>query len=76
MLFPKSFITLYPRVVSTTQIADTGRKMGIPGGMHIIEPDVGLLEKAIQDGAEFIAYSLDTRILDVGVRKGLEKFRR
>jgi 2-keto-3-deoxy-L-rhamnonate aldolase RhmA len=63
-------------LAAMTQIADTGRKMGIPGGMHIIEPDVGLLEKAIQDGAEFIAYSLDTRILDVGVRKGLEKFRR
>ena len=41
----------------------------MPGGIHIIEPDVKQLQQAIDAGNKFIAYSLDTRMLDVACRE-------
>ena len=46
------------------KIKQIGAKSGKPGGRHIIEPDPSLLEAAIREGDQFIAYSLDTRMLD------------
>lgn len=44
----------------------------IPGGQHIIEPNIRELSKAKKDGFKFIAYSLDIRLFD----KSLEEFNR
>jgi 2-dehydro-3-deoxyglucarate aldolase len=46
------------------KIKQVGAKSGKPGGRHIIEPDPSLLEVAIREGDQFIAYSLDVRMLD------------
>jgi len=46
------------------KIKQVGAKSGKPGGRHIIEPDPSLLEAAIREGDQFIAYSLDIRMLD------------
>ncbi len=46
------------------KIKQVGAKSGKPGGRHIIEPDPSLLEVAIREGDQFIAYSLDIRMLD------------
>ncbi|HIE83489.1 MAG TPA: 2,4-dihydroxyhept-2-ene-1,7-dioic acid aldolase, partial [Dehalococcoidia bacterium] len=46
------------------KIKQVGAKSGKPGGRHIIEPDPSLLEVAIREGDQFIAYSLDARMLD------------
>ncbi len=46
------------------KIKRVGAKSGKPGGRHIIEPDPSLLEAAIREGDQFIAYSLDIRMLD------------
>ena len=60
------------------EIRRISSEVGIPGGVHIIEPDTEQLEKCLNDKYEFIAYSLDIRILDSSCRSALEgvnKFR-
>ena len=50
-------------------------KLGVNGGIHIIEPEIDELSTAIQNGYSFIAYSLDVRMLDVSCRSALKKVR-
>ena len=45
------------------KILDVGRKSGIAIGTHIVEPDLNLLEDSIKKGYNFIAYSVDIRML-------------
>ena len=49
--------------------------LGVPGGEHIVEPDPQELHKSIRAGNRFIAYGLDTRMLDSTARRGLEYVR-
>ena len=56
-------------------IRDTGKRLNCPAGLHIVEPDVKKLEKSIVEGFIFIAYSVDSRMLDVTARKGITKFK-
>ncbi len=46
-------------------------EMEIPGGIHVVEPEPEQLKSRIEEGYRFIAYSLDTRMLDVSCRNGL-----
>ncbi len=55
-------------------IKSTSKRMGIPGGIHIIEPDPSQLEVRVKEGFKFIAYSLDIRMLDVTCRHGVDFF--
>lgn len=41
-----------------------------PSGIHVVEPDLHLLQKAVSDDYTFIAYSVDMRMLDVSARLG------
>ena len=50
------------------RIAKSSRK---PGGRHIVEPDTPALIKCIKEGDRFLAYSMDTRILDTVCRAAL-----
>lgn len=50
-------------------------KMGVPSGIHVVEPDTDNLDKAIADGYRFIAYGVDIRMLDVCGRQGVARFR-
>ena len=62
----------HPEFQKTMQhILSTGLKLGCPAGLHIVEPDVNLLQQAIKDGYRFIAYSVDIRMLDITARAGL-----
>jgi 2-keto-3-deoxy-L-rhamnonate aldolase RhmA len=56
-------------------ILETGKKLSVPTGLHIVEPDEDLLAKCVNEGYRFIAYSVDIRILDVVARQGIVKFR-
>ena len=56
-------------------ILETGKKLSVPTGLHIIEPDEKSLENCVNEGFRFIAYSVDIRILDVVAREGIIKFR-
>ena len=56
-------------------IRDTGKRLNCPAGLHIVEPDVEKLEKSVIEGYIFIAYSVDSRMLDVAAREGISKFK-
>jgi len=56
-------------------IRDTGIKLGISAGIHVVEPDLKLLEKSITEGYNFVAFSVDIRILDYNARKAVKKGR-
>ena len=68
-----------PRYLEAMQkIRSVAEKLGVPGGVHIVEPDPTELRQRIEEGHRFIAYGVDTRILDTVCRAGLksvEKFR-
>ncbi|MDO8463834.1 MAG: aldolase/citrate lyase family protein [Gallionella sp.] len=58
-----------------THIRETGKRLGCPAGLHIVEPDLQRLEQTISEGYTFIAYSVDIRMLDVSVRQGVAKMK-
>ena len=65
-------LTAHPDVVAAMdKVRATAKRLGVPGGMHVVEPDQKLLTEAIRKGFTFNAYSLDTRMLDVTCRQGL-----
>ena len=52
-----------------------GREMKKPGGLHIVEPDPVKLREAVDQGLTFIAYSIDTRIIDATIRSALKEIK-
>lgn len=62
-------------IQAMTRIRETSQRLQRPGGLHIVEPDLQRLEQTIRDGYTFIAYSVDMRILDVGVRRAIAKIK-
>lgn len=58
------------------RIRATCTRLGVPAGLHIVEPDQELLAKSLREGYRVIAYSVDIRLLDVGLRQGLQYFRK
>ena len=65
-----------PRLIKAmTHIRDTAINVGWPAGRHVVEPDVGELRQAIDEGYTFIAYSVDIRMLDTAMRDGLKTLR-
>ena len=52
-------------------IRDAGTRHGCLVGLHVVEPDVERLGEAIREGYNFIAYSVDIRIIDASVRQGI-----
>ena len=65
----------HPDFVATmAEIVGKGIELGVPAGLHIVEPDPERLRQCMQEGYRFIAYSVDFRILDVGLRAGIERF--
>jgi 2-keto-3-deoxy-L-rhamnonate aldolase RhmA len=57
------------------KILEAGRKHQIPGGIHIVEPDLPQLKQRIDEGYRFLAYSVDIRMLDVLSRQAVNKVR-
>jgi len=53
------------------RIPEIAKKCGVPGGVHIVEPDADQLKKSIEQGNTFIAYGADIRMLDTVCRDGL-----
>lgn len=58
------------------RIRTTGIAKAKPGGLHVVEPDAAQLREHIARGFRFLAYSLDTRMLDIACRNGLAECRR
>lgn len=62
----------HPDVVAALEkIKETGIAMGMPGGVHVVEPDPKELQSRIDEGYTFLAYSVDIRMLDTACRNGL-----
>ena len=59
-------------IAAVDKINVEAKKMNVMSGIHIIEPNPELLKQRIKEGYRFIAYSLDTRMLDVSCRTGIE----
>ncbi len=54
---------------------EAGIRHGIPGGIHVVEPDLEALYRQVDAGYRFMGYGLDTRILDSVCRRDLGKIR-
>ncbi len=66
----------HPDVIQAIcRVKELSKKVGKPGGLHVIEPDPAQLRRRIEEGFTFLAYSLDIRMLDVSCRTGLSKIR-
>ena len=59
-----------------SRVKKVASDMKIMGGIHIIEPDPGQLQMRINEGYQFIAYSLDIRMIDSVCKKGLSNLDR
>jgi 2-dehydro-3-deoxyglucarate aldolase len=53
------------------EIRAVSQRLQVPGGVHIVEPDPQALDELIKQGNRFIAYGMDTRMLDTACRHGL-----
>ena len=58
-------------IEAMNDIQNIGFHSGSVPGLHIVEPNLNELNNRVQEGYRFIAYSVDSRILDVGVRQGV-----
>lgn len=59
-------------IQAMNRILQAGLKTQCPAGLHIVEPDAGRLKQGINEGYQFIAYSVDIRMLDVSARAGVQ----
>lgn len=58
-----------PEFISAmNEIKTIAKKVGMPSGIHVVEPDAEAFNKARQEGFKIIAYSVDMRILDAAIR--------
>lgn len=53
------------------QVKRAADKLGKPAGLHVVEPDPAMLKRRLREGYRFVAYSLDTRMIDVAARQAL-----
>lgn len=57
------------------EVRAAGDRHGVAGGIHLVEPDADRLVAVVAEGARFVGFSTDTRMLDVGFRAGLAQLR-
>ena len=63
----------HPDVVAALKkIREVGAVLKKPGGLHIVEPNPEELKSRIKEGFQFLAYSVDFRMLDVACRTGIK----
>lgn len=66
----------HPQVqTAIAQALEAGRRLGKPGGIHVIEPDPDALRQRIKAGFNFLGYGLDIRILDSLCRSHMQDIR-
>jgi 2-keto-3-deoxy-L-rhamnonate aldolase RhmA len=54
------------------RVKSVGLASGKAFGIHVIEPDIEELQQRVSEGFNFVAYSLDIRMLDRACRSGIE----
>ena len=63
-------------VEAMNKIRVTAEQLKVPGGVHLIEPNPAELLRLVEQGNEFIAYSLDIRMIDISCRTGLSQVKK
>jgi len=57
------------------KVLEAGKRIGKPGGIHVVEPDQEQLRQKITAGFSFIGYGLDIRILDTLCRNHIQNIK-
>ncbi|UPQ88106.1 HpcH/HpaI aldolase family protein [Vibrio sinaloensis] len=57
------------------QIEKVGLQVGCPSGYHLVEPDCEKLKGLCRQGYNFIAYSVDFKLLNDGLGRGVTSFK-
>ena len=66
----------HPEVASAIEkVLEAGKRLGKPGGIHVVEPDQEQLRQRITAGFSFIGYGLDIRILDTLCRDHIQNIK-
>ena len=66
----------HPKVISAIEkVLESGKKLGKPGGIHVVEPNQEELQQRIAAGFSFIGYGLDIRILDTLCRSHIQNIK-
>ena len=66
----------HPEVASAIEkVLEAGKRLGKPGGIHVVEPDQEQLQQRISAGFNFIGYGLDIRILDTLCRNHIQNIK-
>ena len=66
----------HPEVASAIEkVLEAGKRLGKPGGIHVVEPDQEQLQQRIAAGFSFIGYGLDIRILDTLCRNHIQNIK-
>lgn len=61
----------HPSVVKALKtVRQVARRLRVPGGVHVIQPDIEEAVRRIRDGFTFVAYSLDMLLLGAASRQG------
>jgi 2-dehydro-3-deoxyglucarate aldolase len=63
-------------VEAMNRIRAIAEQLKVPGGVHLIEPNPAELLRLVEQGNEFIAYSLDIRMIDISCRTGLAQVKK
>lgn len=63
-------------LAAINSIKESGLRKKKLVGIHVVEPDEDKLKVAIRDGFNFIAFSVDIRILDSFMRRSINTFRK
>lgn len=66
----------HPDLLSAmARINESAKRHNVPGGLHIVEPDVELMESSINDGHRMVIYSVDFRILEKSLSDAVRRLR-
>ena len=63
-------------IEAMNRIRAIAKQLKVPGGVHLIEPNPAELLRLVEQGNEFIAYSLDIRMIDISCRTGLAQVKK
>ena len=63
-------------IEAMNRIRAIAEQLKVPGGVHLIEPNPAELLRLVEQGNEFIAYSLDIRMIDISCRTGLAQVKK
>jgi 2-dehydro-3-deoxyglucarate aldolase len=67
----------HPKVeAAIAKVRAAGRRVGKPGGLHVVEADPAALRRRLRQGFRFVAYGLETRIYDAHMRAALTGLRK